>query len=92
MIEKVEVHCFKHTLKVDEFINLISSISDISDALDVTIDALPEYVSQKKEILNEIIQKIDDLEIEKGELLEENKLTMEILLGYKKIDLWQKSF
>ena len=36
-IEKIEVHCFKRSLKVDEFINLISSISDISDNLDVTM-------------------------------------------------------
>lgn len=56
-IGKIEVHCFKRSLKVDEFINLISKISDISDNLDVTIDSLPEYVSQKKGILNEIVQK-----------------------------------
>ena len=47
-IEKIEVHCFKRSLKVHEFINLISNVSDISNNLDVTIDGLPEYVSQKK--------------------------------------------
>jgi hypothetical protein len=83
-IEKIEVHCFKRSLKVDEFINLISSISDISDNLDVTIDSLPEYVSQQKEILNEIVQKVVDLRIDKEDLLEEKKLTTDILLDYEK--------
>ena len=83
-IEKIEVHCFKRGLNVDEFTNLVNKLSDISDNLDVAINSLPEYISQKKKILDEIIQKVVDLETEKENLLEENKLTMDILLDYKK--------
>ncbi len=83
-IEKIEVHCFRRSLKVDEFINLISKISNISNNLDVPIDNLPEYVSQKKEELHEIVGKVVDLKTEKEDLLEENKLTMNILSEYQK--------
>ena len=58
-IEKIEVHCFKRSLKVDEFINLISNISDISNNLNMAIDSLPEYVSQQKSVLYEIVDKVD---------------------------------
>ena len=48
LIEKIEVHCFKCNLKFDKFIELIRTISDISNALEVAIDSLPECVSQQK--------------------------------------------
>ena len=60
-IEKIEVHCFKRSLKVDEFINFISNISDISNNLNMAIDSLPEYVSQQKSVLYEIVDKVDNL-------------------------------
>ena len=60
-IEKIEVHCFKRSLKVDEFINLISNISDISNNLNMAIDSLPEYVSQQKSVLYEIVDKVVNL-------------------------------
>ncbi len=83
-IEKIEVHCFKRSLKVDEFINLISNISDISNNLNMAIDSLPEYVSQQKSVLYEIVDKVVNLKMEKEDLLEEKKLTVDILMDYEK--------
>ena len=75
LIEKIQVHCFKRGLDVGEFINLIFKISNISNNLDVSIDGLPEYVSQKKEELYGIIGKVADLESEKDDLLKEKNVT-----------------
>jgi iron uptake system EfeUOB component EfeO/EfeM len=83
-IEKIEVHCLKRSLKADEFINLISNKSDISNNLNMAIDSLPEYVSQQKRVLYEIVDKVVDLKIEKEDLLEEKNLTMDILMDYEK--------
>lgn len=84
LIEKIQVHCFKRGLDVGEFINRIFKISNISNNLDVPIDGLPEYVSQKKEELYGIIGKVSDLELEKEDLLKEKNVTMDILLDYEK--------
>lgn len=84
LIEKIEVHCFKRNLKFNEFIRLIGNISDISNNLEVAIDSLPKDVSQKKEELCQIVDKVVNLQMEKEDLLEDNKVTMEILLDYKK--------
>ena len=84
LIEKIQVHCFKRGLDVGEFINRIFKISNISNNLDVPIDGLPEYVSQKKEELYGIIGKVSDLESEKEDLLKEKNVTMDILLDYEK--------
>ncbi|HEY7227442.1 MAG TPA: hypothetical protein VH481_04890 [Nitrososphaeraceae archaeon] len=83
-IEKIEIHCFKRSLDVNEFINLIFKISIISNNLDVSIDNLPEYVLQKKEELYGIIEKVSDLESEKDDLLKEKEVTMDILSDYEK--------
>jgi hypothetical protein len=47
-IEKIEVHCFKRSLDVSEFSNLIFKMSNISNNLDVPIDNLPKYISPRK--------------------------------------------
>lgn len=83
-IEKVEIHCFKRGLNVGEFINLIFTISNISNNLDVPINNLPEFVSQKKEELYRIVAKVSDLELTKEDLLKEHKVTKDILLDYEK--------
>jgi hypothetical protein len=41
-IEKIEVYCFKRSLEVDEFNNLMSNLPNISNNLNVRIDGLPE--------------------------------------------------
>ena len=82
-IEKLEIHCFKRSLDVGEFINLIFKISNISNNLNVPIDNLPEYISQKKEELCQIIGKVADLESEKEDLLKEKEVTMDMLADYE---------
>jgi len=86
-IEKLEIHCFKRSLDVGEFINLIFKISNISNNLNVPIDNLPEYISQKKEELYQIIGKVADLESEKEDLLKEKEVTMDMLADYEIIGL-----
>jgi hypothetical protein len=83
-IEKIEVHCFKRSQDVGEFINLIFKISNISNNLNVPVDNLPEFISQKKEELYGIIDKVSDLESEKEDLLKEKEVTMDILSDYEK--------
>ena len=50
----------------------------------MAIDSLPEYVSQQKRALYEIVDQVVNLKIEKEDLLEEKKLTMDILMDYEK--------
>jgi hypothetical protein len=84
LLEKIEVHCFKHGQDVSEFINFIFKISNISNNLGVPIDNLPEYISQKKEELYGIIGKVADLELEEKDLVKEKNVTMDILLDCEK--------
>jgi predicted nucleic acid-binding Zn-ribbon protein len=56
----------------------------ISNNLNMAIDSLPEYVSQQKSVLYEIVDKVVNLKIEKEDLLEEKELTMDILMDYEK--------
>jgi hypothetical protein len=43
-----DIHCFKHSLAAEEFINIINKVSDLSTNLGMRVEQLPHYIVQKK--------------------------------------------
>jgi hypothetical protein len=68
-MENVDVYCFYHDLKPEEFINTINKVSVLSDNLGIPIDEIPEYIRQQEERLKEIRQDITDLQRAKMQVL-----------------------
>jgi hypothetical protein len=83
-MENVDVYCFCHDLKPEEFINTINKVSVLSDNLGIPIDEIPEYIRQEEERLKEIRQEITDLQIAKMQLLQHHNITINTLREYER--------
>ena len=83
LIEYVEVYCFCHDLKPEEFINTINKVSVLSDNLGIPIDEIAEYIRQEEERLKEIRQEITDLQMAQMQLLQHHNVTINTLREYE---------
>ena len=83
LIEYVDVYCFCHDLKPEEFINTINKVSVLSDNLGIPIDEIAEYIRQEEERLKEIRQEITDLQMAQMQLLQHHNVTINTLREYE---------
>jgi DNA-binding transcriptional MerR regulator len=83
-MENVDVYCFCHDLKPEEFINTINKVSVLSDNLGIPIDEIPEYIRQEEERLKEIRQEITDLQRAKVQVLQDHNVTINTLREYER--------
>jgi hypothetical protein len=84
LIEYVDVYCFCHDLKPEEFINTINKVSVLSDNLGIPIDEIAEYIRQEEERLKEIRQEITDLQMAQMQLLQHHDVTINTLREYER--------
>ena len=61
-VENIDIHCFKHGLKPEQFIDILNKVCTISDNLGIPVHEMPEYTRQEEERLKEIKQDINDLQ------------------------------
>jgi hypothetical protein len=83
-VENMDVHCFQHDLKSEEFISIINKICIISDNLGIPVDDMPEYMTQEEERLKEIRQDITDLQMAKIKVLQDHNVTINALREYER--------
>jgi hypothetical protein len=83
-VENMDVHCFQHDLKSEEFVNTINKVCTISDNLGIPVDEMPEYIRQEEERLKEIRQEITDLQMAKMQVLQDHNVTINIIREYER--------
>jgi L-fucose isomerase-like protein len=79
-----DIHCFKHSLAAEEFINIINKVSDLSPNLGMPVEQLPHYIVQKKLELEKVESKTQDAEIKLLQVLQHYNVTMNNLEKYIK--------
>jgi L-fucose isomerase-like protein len=78
-----DIHCFKHSLAAEEFINIINKVSDLSTNLGMRVEQLPHYIVKKSE-LEKVESKTEDAEIKLLQVLQHYNVTMNKLEKYIK--------
>jgi hypothetical protein len=88
-VENIDIHCFKHDLKPEQFIDILNKVCTISDNLGIPVHEMPEYTRQEEERLKEIKQDINDLRLAKikvlqDQVLQDHNVTINTLLEYER--------
>ena len=81
-VENIDIHCFKHGLKPEQFIDILNKVCTISDNLGIPVHEMPEYTRQEEERLKEIKQDINDLQLAKIKVLQDHNVTINTLREY----------
>jgi flagellar biosynthesis chaperone FliJ len=71
-----DIHCFKHSLAAEEFINIINNVSALSKNLGMPVQQLHRYILQKKLELEKVESKTEDAEIKLLQVLQHYNVTM----------------
>jgi hypothetical protein len=48
LIENINIHCFKHGLKGEEFLNIVNNVCALLDNLGMPLDELPNHIIQQE--------------------------------------------
>jgi transcriptional regulator with XRE-family HTH domain len=83
-IENINIHCFKHGMKAEEFINIINNVSVLSEKQGMPLDQLPNYLIQKELEVEKMNGEIKDAEIKLLQVLQHYNVTMDDLEEYKR--------
>ena len=83
-VENIDIHCFKHGLKPEQFIDILNKVCTISDNLGIPVHEMPEYTRQEEERLKEIKQDINDLRLAKIKVLQDHNVTINTLREYER--------
>jgi L-fucose isomerase-like protein len=83
-IENINIHCFKHGLAAEEFINIINNVSALSKNLGMPVQQLHRYILQKKLELEKVESKTEDAKLKLLQVLQHYNVTMNDLEKYIK--------
>jgi glutamate mutase epsilon subunit len=79
LIEKINIHCFKHGLSADEFVNTINKVSASSENLGMPLDQLPNYIMQKELELVNLRDETEGVKLKQRQVLQHHYVTMDVL-------------
>jgi hypothetical protein len=83
LIEKINVHCFKRQLKIQDFIEKLDNVTDLSTNLGVPVDNLAVDITQKKNELNLLTKKVQELKNKFHQIVLDYGLTIDDLEEYR---------
>jgi hypothetical protein len=84
-IEELDVHFFKKKgVLIEEYVDDIIKLSEISKKLNIPIDKLFESVSEKTREKDKLIDEIEDLKMERLRAIQDHAITSKDLEEYKK--------
>jgi hypothetical protein len=75
-IENINIHCFKHGLAAEEFINIINNVSALSKNLGMPVQQLHRYILQKKLELEKVESKTKDAKLKQIQVLQHYNVTI----------------
>jgi hypothetical protein len=84
LIENINIHCFKHGLTGEEFLNIVNKIVSLSQKLGIPVEQLPHYITQGKLELEKVKEKTEDAKVKLRQVLEHYNVTMDDLEEYRR--------
>jgi hypothetical protein len=87
----LNVHCFKRGLTPDAFMNVVASISFLSDNLGVPVVQLPRYITRGKTLLENLNLEIVDVKIKQKRVIANYNVTMTDLEEFRRNKPLQES-
>lgn len=72
----LDTYCFKRGLTPDTFMNLVATISSLSNNLGIPVEELPERINRSKEILDDINLQIKSLIAKQKSVMANYNITM----------------
>jgi glutamate mutase epsilon subunit len=79
LIEKINIHCFKHGLSADEYFNNVDKVCALSDNLEMPIDELPSYIILQQLELEKVEKETEDAKVKQRQVLQNYDVTMDEL-------------
>jgi hypothetical protein len=84
LIDTIDVHCFRRSITVEEFVDRIQNISSLSEDLGIPLDQLPQHIARQKEEFENQIREVEDIKIKRKKLLQAVGVTLDKLRDYDK--------
>src|SRR5215212_1194329 len=84
LIENINIHCFKHGLTIEEFVNIINKIVAFSQKLGMPVDQLPNHIIQEELELVKVEEETEDAKLKQHQVLQHYNVTMNVLEEYRK--------
>jgi hypothetical protein len=82
-LEKVDIHCFKKNASQEEFVSNIDVVSNLARELNISINDIPRYISQKTKQLTDLNKEIEIKQRQINQIIEEYGLTIQDLEQYR---------
>src|ERR687890_202413 len=84
LIETCNIHCFKRSLKAEEFVNIINKVVALSQSLGIPAEQLTHYITQEKLYLEKVKGETEDAKEKQDQVLQYYNVTMNDLEEYKR--------
>jgi transcriptional regulator with XRE-family HTH domain len=84
LIEISNIHCFKRGLSAEEFVNIIDRISTLSKKLGMSVEQLPNHITQGKLELEKVKRETEDAKVKQLQVLQHYMVTMDDLEEYRR--------
>jgi transcriptional regulator with XRE-family HTH domain len=84
LIENTNIHCFKHGLTGEEFLNIVNKVCALLDNLGMPLDQLPNHIMQQELELEQVRGETEDAKIKEHQVLQHYNVTMNVLERYRR--------
>src|SRR5215218_5281459 len=82
LIENINIHCFKHGLTGEEFLDIVNNVCSLLDNLEMPLDQLPNHIMQEQLELEQVRGEMEDVKLKEDKVLQHYNVTMNVLEEY----------
>jgi hypothetical protein len=84
LIENINIHCFKHGLTGEEFLNIVNKVCALLDKIGMPLDQLPNHIMQEQLELEQVRGEMEDVKLKEDQVLQHYNVTMNDLDEYRR--------
>ena len=70
LIENINIHCFKHGLTGEEFLDIVNNVCSLLDNLEMQLDELPNHIMRQELELEKVERETKDAKVKQHEVLQ----------------------
>ena len=63
LIKNINIHCFKHGLKGEQFLDIVNNFCALLDNLEMSLDELPNHIIQQELDLEKVERETKDAKV-----------------------------
>ena len=84
LIKNINIHCFKHGLKGEQFLDIVNNFCALLDNLEMSLDELPNHIIQQELDLEKVEGETKDAKVKQLQVLQHYKVNMNDLDEYRR--------